>query len=195
MNRNRLFNILGCGLVILLTACQAAKAPLDASLVQPVDATNSFQLATGAADAPPLWAFCSAGEESIPVRTFQCRAPVGQTLAVGYRYLLADSALLNGSAADLNWEVSIDDTLVDLASFGTYDYVMPGMPASPSPVREAFVRMTDWNLAMTHTNPGEHILFFRARDSAGYYYEWLVHLTIEGEDGTDIGSVPFPPHS
>jgi hypothetical protein len=191
MNKNRLFRLLGVVVLFLLMACQATGQSSNAALVKAQDEISGMHLATGAADAPPLWAFCSAAQENPGTRTFDCRAPVWQTLAVGHLFLLADSALVNARGADLEWELSIDDYLVDLESFGMFDYVMPAMPASPSPIREVFVRVTDWNLVMTNLNPGEHILFFRAKDGAGYYYEWLVHLTIEAEDGADISSVPF----
>lgn len=193
MKKNRLFNFLVCGLLILLTACQAAKAPLEAAMPQPVEEpVNGIRLTTGAAEAPPLWAFCEAAQENTHIRTFYCRVPAWQDLAIGYAFLLADSALVHGRSADLEWDVAIDDTLVDLESFGTYDYVMPAMPGSPSRIRKVFVTVTDWNLVMTNTNPGEHTLYFRAKDSAGYHCEWLVHLSIEGKDRTDISSIPFP---
>jgi hypothetical protein len=195
MNIRRLIGLLSIGLLILLTACQAAGQLRSAAVSGPKDTINSMSLTTGAAEAVPLWAYCSPSEENTHIRTFDCRAPVWQTLAVGHLFLLADSAVLNAPGADLKWELSIDDYLVDLESFGTFDYVIPTMPAGPSPIREVFAKMTDWNLVMTNLNPGEHILFFRAQDGEGYYYEWLVHLLIQGEDGTDISAAPFPLHS
>jgi hypothetical protein len=191
MNNNRLFQVLGAGMLILLTACQAAGQPRSAAIVQPPEAID---LATGAADVPPLWAFCSASPENTHLRTFNCRASAGQTLAVGYLFLLADAALLNGSGADLVWELAINDTIVDLESFGTYDYIMPAMPAGPSTVREVFMELTDWNLVMTNLNPGEHTLSFRAQNETNTYL-WLVNLVIEGEDSTDVSAAPFPLHS
>ncbi len=101
---------------------------------------------------------------------------------------------MNRTWADLVWELSIDDYVVDLDSFGTFDYVMPAMPASPSPIREVFAKVTDWNLVMTNLNPGEHTLHFRAQDGADQYH-WLVNLVIEGEDGVDMSAAPFPLHS
>jgi hypothetical protein len=194
MNKTRLFQWMSLGLLIILTACQAAGQPLSASMFRPGDTIKGMSLTTGAADAPPLWAFCSAAQENTHIRTFHCRAPVWQTLAVGNFFLLADAALLNRDETDLEWELAIDDYVVDLESFGTFDYVMPAMPASPSPIREVFAKVTDWNLVMTNLNPGEHTLAFRAQSDTESY-TWFVNLVIDGADGTDISSVPFPPKS
>lgn len=194
MNTKRLFQLLSVGLLVLMTACQAARQPLSAAISESKETINGVRLTTGAADAAPLWAYCSPSQENTHIRTFQCRAPVWQTLAIGHLFLLADSALLNARGADLEWELSIDDTLVDLESFGTFDYVMPAMPASPSPIREVFARVTDWNLVMTNLNPGEHTLQFRAQ-SENESYMWLVQLVIEGADGADMSAAPFPLHS
>jgi hypothetical protein len=194
MNKIRFFQGMLIGLLFMLTACQTAGQPLSAAMSEPSDEIKGMSLTTGAADAAPLWAYCSPSQENTYLRTFHCRAPVWQTLAIGHLFLLENSADLNARSADLKWELSIDDYLVDLESFGTFDYVIPAMPGNPSPIREVFVKMTDWNLVMTNLSPGEHILFLQAQDGAGYYYAWLVHLTIDGENGTDIGSVPFPLH-
>jgi len=196
MSRNRLFRLLSVGVLFLLAACQAAGQPDrgSAALVRSGDAVNGLDLGTGAAGAAPLWAYCSAAPEATHIRTFYCRAPVWQTLAVGHLFLLTEAALLDRSGADLVWELSIDDYLVDLGSFGTFDYVMPAMPASPSRIREVFARVTDWNLVMTNLNPGEHTLYFRAQNESDSYM-WLVNLVIEGPDRTDISSVPFQPKS
>lgn len=194
MNTNRLSQLLSVGLLILMTACQGAGQPLSAAMVGSGDTISGMRLTTGAADAPPLWAYCSPSQENMPIRTFHCHAPVWQTLAVGNLFLLADAALLNRSGAELVWELAIDDYVVDLESFGTFDYVMPAMPASPSPVREVFAKVTDWNLVMTNLNPGEHTLRFLAQ-SETESYAWFVNLVIEPADEVDISSVPFPPKS
>jgi hypothetical protein len=194
MNRNRLLNILGSGLLVLLAACQAANQPLNAAMAQPVEEIQGMRLATGAADAPPLWAYCSPSQENTHIRTFNCNAPAWQTLAVGNLFLLTDAAILNRDGTGLVWELAIDDTIVDLESYGTFDYVMPAMPASPSPVREVFARVTDWNLVMTNLNPGEHTLHFRAQNDTAQYH-WLVNLVIEPADDVDMSAAPFPLHS
>jgi len=194
MNRNRFVHLLSVGVLFLLAACQAAGQPGSAALVRSGDAIDGLNLATGAAEAAPLWAYCSATQEPTHVRTFDCRAPVWQTLAVGNLFLLADAALLNRGGADLAWELSIDEYVVDLESFGTFDYMTPSMLAGPSPNREVFAMVTDWNLVMTNLNPGQHTLYFRAQTEEDSYM-WLVNLVIEGSDVTDISSVPFQPKS
>jgi hypothetical protein len=194
MNNNRLSHLLVIGLLFLLTACQGAGQPLSAAMVGSGDTISGMSLTTGAADAPPLWAYCSPSPENTHIQTFHCRAPVWQTLAVGHLFLLADEALSNLGGAELVWELAIDDYVVDLESFGTFDYVMPAMPASPSPIREVFAKVTDWNLVMKNLNPGEHALAFRAQ-SESESYMWLVHLVVEPADEADISAAPFPLHS
>ena len=194
MNRNRFVQGMSIGMLFILVACQSAGQQHSAALSEPVEGIQGLSLATGAADAAPLWAFCSAAPENTHIRTFNCNAPVWQTLAVGHLFLLADAALANGRGSDLIWEFAIDDYIVDLNSFGTFDYVMPAMPASPSPIREVFMTVTDWNLVMTDLNPGEHTLSFRAQNETDTYL-WLVNLVIEGTDSTDVSAAPFPLHS
>lgn len=194
MKRTRFAQWMSIAMLFILVACQSAGQQHTAALSEPVEGIQGLSLATGAADATPLWAFCSAAQENTHIRTFNCRAPVWQTLAVGHFFLLADAALSNGRGSDLVWELAIDDYVVDLNSFGTFDYMMPTMPAGPSPIREVFMKVTDWNLVMTNLNPGEHTLSFRAQNETDTYL-WLVNLVIEGADNTDVSAVPFPLHS
>ena len=194
MNKTRVSHWIYIGLLVLLTACQASGQPLSAAMSEPKGAINGVRLTTGAVDAAPLWAYCSPSQENTHIRTFHCRAPVWQTLAIGHLFLLTDQALLNRGGAELVWELAIDDHVIDLASFGTFDYVMPAMSASPSPIREVFARVTDWNLVMTNLNPGEHTLHFRAQNDTAQYH-WLVNLVVEPADNVDISAAPFPLHS
>jgi hypothetical protein len=194
MNKNRLSKLLYCGVLIMLAACQAAGQPLNAAMVGAGDTVNGMGLTTGIADAPPLWGFCSSSHAGSHIKTFNCRAPVMPTLAVGHIFLFADEVLANLDWSELVWELSIDDQAVDLESFGTFDYVMPTIATNPSPVREVFIKATAWNIVLTNLNPGEHTLRFLAQNDTESY-TWFVNLVIEGEDGTDISSVPFPPKS
>jgi hypothetical protein len=194
MSIKRFSHVLSLGLLILMTACQSTSQPLSAVLSQSGEATNGMSLTTGAADASPLWAYCSPSQENTHIRTFHCRAPAWQTLAVGHLFLLTDAALLERREADLKWQLTIDDRIVDLESFGTFDYVMPAMPASPSPIRKVFARVTDWNLVMTNLSPGEHVLSFRAQNETESYM-WLVQLVIEPADRAEMSAAPFPLHS
>ena len=194
MKKISLSYVLYLGVILLLAACQGAGQPGGKAMFKPGDSLSGMSLTTGAADAPPLWAFCSASQENSHIRTFNCRAPVLPTLAIGHIFLLADEVLPRQNWSDLVWELSIDDQAVDLESFGTFEYVMPSMTESPSPVREVFQKATAWNVVLTNLNPGEHTLYFRAQSETDSYL-WLVNLTIEPADGTDISSIPFTPKS
>jgi len=190
MNTNRLFRWIGLGLLVLLTACQAAKQPLTAAPYGPGDAINGLSLETGAQGAPALWAYCSASEGGHRIKSLDCRAPVLPTLAIGDVFSLAEEAFANLNGSDLIWELSIDNQAVDLEQFGKYEYAMPSMPKEPSPIREVFMRVTAWNIVLTNLNPGEHTLRFLAQSGTDTY-SWLVNLVIEGRDSVDLSSVPF----
>jgi hypothetical protein len=194
MNRKRFFHVLSFGLLILMTACQSTSPSLGAAMLQPSDTINGLRLATGAEQALPLWAFCSPSQENTPVRTFNCRASAIQTLAIGHVFLLAEEVSANSAGSDLAWDLSIDDQVVDLESFGRFEYVMPSMAKSPSPVREVFRKATGWNIVLTNLSPGEHTLSFRAQSDVDSYL-WLVNLVIEEASGTDVSAAPFPLHS
>jgi hypothetical protein len=193
MNRVHLIQFLSAGLLILMTACQAAGQSVNMAF-RPGDTIDGMGLTTGAADAPSLLAFCSGSRGSDHMQTFDCRAPVLPALAIGHLFLLTDEAFANLGWSDLVWELSINGQPVDLESFGTFDYVMPSMAKSPSPVREVFEKATAWNIVLTNLNPGEHTLRFQAHNDT-QSYSWFVNLAVDGADGTDISSMPFPLHS
>ena len=194
MNKTRVSQWMYLGLLIALTACQAAGQPLSAAMVRSGDAIDGMSLEMGAADAPPLWAFCSNSQGGEHLQSFNCRAPVLPALAIGHIFLLADGALANLNWSDLVWELSINEQSVDLESFGTFEYVMPSMAESPSPVREVFKKATAWNIVLTNLNPGEHTLRFVAQTETDSY-TWFVNLFIEGVEETGISALPFPLHS
>ena len=100
---------------------------------------------------------------------------------------LADGALANLDGSELVWELSIDDRAVDLESFGTFDYVIPAISQSPSPVREVFMKATAWNIVLTNLNSGEHTLRFLAKNDTDSY-TWFVNLVIEEANGVDLRS-------
>jgi hypothetical protein len=192
MKTNRLSQLLAVGLLFLLTACGSAAQPLSAAMLNSGDVIDGMTLEAGAADAPPLWAFCAASQENNHIKTFNCSVPVLPSLAIGHIFLLADEALTTLNWSDLAWKLSIDDQAVDLESFGTFDYVMPGMSKSSSPIREVFEKATAWNIVMTNLNPGKHTLRFQAQNETNSF-TWFVNLVIESTDGTDISSIPFQP--
>ena len=194
MNKIHLSKLVYCGLLLTLAACQAAGQPLSATMSQPGDTINGVTLATGAESALPLWRFCSPSQENTMIQTFNCRASELQTLAIGHVFLLAEQVSANSDGSDPVWDLSVDNQIVDLESFGKFEYVMPSMAKSPSPIREVFKKAIGWNIVMTNLTPGEHTLAFRAQ-SATDSHSWLVKLVIVPADGTDISAAPFPLHS
>ena len=194
MNSERFFHVLSFGLLIFMTACQSTGQALTAAMSQPGDAINGITLATGAENALPLWAFCSPSQENTLIRTFDCRASTIQTLAIGQVFLLAEEVSANSDGSDLVWNLSIDNQIVDLESFGRFEYVMPSMAKRPSPIREVFKKAIGWNIMMTNLSPGEHTLAFGAQSGADNHM-WLVNLVIEAADEADMSAAPFPLHS
>ena len=91
MTRARVAQLLSAGLLALLTACQAAGQSLNVAF-RPGDTIDGMGLATGASEAPPLSAFCSGSQQGDHMQTFDCRAPVLSTLAIGHLFLLSDEA-------------------------------------------------------------------------------------------------------
>ena len=194
MNTHRLVQVVGIGILVLLTACQAAGQPGNATMSGPGTTINGARLSTGAESALPLWGFCSPSQENTMIQTFNCRASVSQTLAIGHVFLLAEQLPSNSDGSDLVWDLSVDNQVVDLESFGKFEYVMPSMAKSPSSVREVFKKAVGWNIVMTNLSPGEHTLSFRAQ-SATASHSWLVHLAVVPAEETDISAMPFPLHS
>lgn len=178
--KNRLSHLLAIGAVFLLTACQMAGQPLQAAMVGSGESVNGMGLTTGITEAPPLWGFCSLSQSGRHMKTFDCRAPVMPTLAIGHIFLFGDEILANLNWSELVWELSIDGQAVDLESFGTIEYVMPVIAPKPSSLREVFITATVWNVVMTNLNPGDHTLRFIAQTETDSY-TWFVNLVIEPE--------------
>lgn len=183
-------------LAFFLTASQssAQMAAAHVSMLNAGDKIDGMTLTKGAADVPPLWAFCSNSPEGEGSYILDCRAPVLASLGIGNIFLYADEAITNLDWSDLVWQLSIDAQEVDLESFGTFDYVVPSMSTNPSPVREIFKQSTAWNIVLTDLEPGHHILWFVAQSETDSY-TWFVNLMIKGAGGTGMSSVPFPPKS
>jgi hypothetical protein len=172
-------------------------AAAHSSMVTVGDEIDGMTLTTGAADAPPLEAFCSNSPEGKGSYILDCRTPALASLGIGNIFLYADDAIRNLNWSESVWELSIDGQEVDLESFGTLDYVVPNMSKNASLGREFYQdcrRGTAWNIVLTDLKPGHHTLWFVALSDTESY-TWFVNLEIEGAAGTDIGSVPFPPKS
>jgi hypothetical protein len=143
-------------------------------------------LTTGAADARPLWAFC-ASEVNGNITTADCRVPQVSRLAIGHVFLGTEAAFRETEWSDLQWELYLDDQYINLAQFGTYDYLLPAMAPNPSFVREVFMKFTAWDVVLTNLQPGAHTIEGRVR-SGDEEYRWVVSMVIE-ESSQGYGDV------
>lgn len=179
MNRIRFSKLLYVGLLLMLTACQAAGPALSAALLRPGGAIDGMSLTTGAKDAAPLWAFCSPAQYVGNSTISDCNVPLVPKLAIGNILMPGDDALSRLDWSQISWELAIDDQPIDLKSFGTYDFALPAMSHNPSPVKEVFMHFTAWDVALMNLVPGQHTL--RALAHMGTEsYAWVMNLTIEG---------------
>jgi hypothetical protein len=62
-------------------------------------------------------------------------------LAIGHVFLGTEAAFREMEWSDLQWELYLDDQYINLAQFGTYDYLLPAMAPNPSFVREVFMKL------------------------------------------------------
>jgi hypothetical protein len=160
------------------------------SMLEPGDQIDGMILATGAADAPPLWAFCFLIQQSGNVTSSYCSIPsMLPTLAIGHVFIVAEEALTDLDWSEFTWELSIDDQTIDLETFGTYDYVMPSMPRDHSHIREVFKKFTAWDVVLTNLKSGEHTLHGLAHSETDTY-TWIVNFMIEAPYAIDLGSIP-----
>jgi hypothetical protein len=164
-------------LAVLPPATQTVSA--HAAMLSAGDEIDSMTLTIGAADARPLWVFCSS-EERDNVTTANCRAPKMEKLAIGHTFFATDSVFQNADWSELEWEMFIDDQPVNLDAFGTYSYVLPTMAPNPSLIREVFMKFTGWDVVLTDLQPGEHTIDGRVRTEKEEY-SWIVNLVIENQ--------------
>ena len=181
MNRIRFSKLLYMGLVLVVTACQTAEQPISASIFRPGDTLDGMSLTTGARDAAPLWSFCSPAQYSSNTTIASCEVPMLPELAIGQILMPGDDPLTMLDWSEITWALTIDDQPIDLASFGTYDFVLPAMSHDPSPIREIFVKFTAWDVVLTNLVPGEHTVHSSAQIGTDHY-EWIIHLTIAADD-------------
>ena len=129
-------------------------------------------------EAPPIWAFCSPQDNNHEI-TVDCRIPATLSkVAVGHVFIIADEISANLDWAEVTWNLSVDEQQIDLAVFGSYDFVLPSTLSNASPVREVFRQFTAWDVVLTDLKPGRHTL----RDAAQSKFEtysWAVDLVIE----------------
>lgn len=164
-------------LAFVLAFLQADAAAAHSSMITAGDEIHGMTLTTGAADARPLWVFC-ATDVIGNVTTADCRIPQVSTLAIGHVFLGTDEVFTEADWSQLKWELYFDDALIDLDTFGRYDYVLPTMAPHPSLVREVFMKFKAWDVVLTNLQPGAHTIEGRVytRDEE---YRWVVNLKIE----------------
>lgn len=170
--------------VAWLAACldqNSTQLPPNA-LLKPGDQIDGMIITTGAADAPPLWAFCSPAQENQHVTKTDCRVSLKiSKIAIGHVLNIVSEIPTRLDWSGFTWELLVDEQPIDLTSFGTYDFVMPTMPPSPSPIREVFEVFTAWDVVLTNLKPGLHTVQGLAQSESDTY-SWNAILTIEGSD-------------
>lgn len=191
MNKIRLPRLLYFGLVLILTACQAAEHSLDSKMFKPGDTIDGMSLTTGAGDAPPLWAFCSPAEENPYITKTDCRIPpMLSKVAIGHVFnIISDQIPTQLDGSEFIWKLSVDEHPIDLANFGIYHFAMPTTSSTPFPVREVFKTFTAWDVVLTNLKPGAHTLNGVAQ-SETEIYTWIVNLIIEAPYASDFGAKP-----
>lgn len=169
------FNVL---MISVLITCQSVvELSTDISMLKPGDKVGDMVITTGAAKAPPLWAFCATPQEYNDTITLDCEVPPLPKLAIGHTFGVADLAPQTSDVSELTWTLSLDGQLVDLLAFGTFDIVTPGLANHPSLVREAFRKTTVWDVALENPTLGKHILQGSVVAN-GRTYAWIVNFTV-----------------
>jgi hypothetical protein len=165
--------------LLALSQLSTGSANANVSMIHAGDEIDGMLLTTGAADARPLWVFCGS-EVSENVTTANCRVPQVSTLAIGHVFFGTDEAFKGLDWSQLKWELYFDDALIDLDTFGTYDYLLPTMTPFPSLVREVFMKFKAWDIVLTNLQPGAHTIEGRVYAS-DEEYRWVVNLNIEDQ--------------
>jgi hypothetical protein len=186
---NKLFRIFMLAVFCPLFSVACGQQELDWSadpyMLEPGDQIDGMVITTGADDAPPLWTFCSPAQHVGNLTTSDCSVPVIPRLAIGHIFTPGDDALTMLDWSEINWELTIDDQPIDLESFGTHEFALPGLSHNPSPMREVFLKFTAWDIVLTNLNPGEHTIHGMAQMGSDSH-SWLMYLKIEGNDpGTE----------
>lgn len=175
-------------LVLALFQPSAQTGSAHAAMLSAGDEIDGMTLTSGAAEARPLWVFCSSQEKD-NITTASCRVPQMEKLAIGHSFFATDSVFRNADWADLTWELYLDGRPVDLSDFATYDYVLPTMAPNPSLVREVFMKFTAWDIVLTDLQPGEHTIDGRVRTDTEEY-RWIVNLVVENRSAPQSQSAP-----
>jgi hypothetical protein len=196
MNLNQAFSIKVFVPLMIVVAWMVAcldqsgtQIPSNPAL-KPGDQIDGMILTTGAADAPPLWAFCSPTSENQHVTKTECRIPPMLTkVAIGHALNMVSEVSDKLNESEFIWKLSVDGQSIDLARFGTYDFVIPTMPPSPSPIREVFKKFTAWDVVLANLKPGVHTVHGLAQSETDTY-GWIANLNIEGPAASGFSARP-----
>jgi hypothetical protein len=173
-------------LAFILAFLQSDAAAAHTAMVTVGDEIDGMTLTKGAADARPLWVFCASDVDK-NVTTANCRVPQVSALAIGHGFLGREDVFRDTEWSELQWELYLDDQYINLAQFGAYDYVLPGMAPNPSLVREVFMKFTGWDIVLTNLQPGMHTIEGRVSSNAEEY-RWVANLVIEEKTLTEWAS-------
>jgi hypothetical protein len=177
-------------IIVVVIACQSVEQSFGNLMLRPGDEIDGMTLTTGAVKAPPLWAFCSAAQADQHVTKTNCYIPpTVSKVAIGYVFNIVDEFPTKSEWSEFAWKLSVDEQDVDLASFGTYDFSVPSMLSSPSPIRKVFKTFTAWDVVLMNLKPGVHTVYGLAQSETDTY-TWSINLTIETSDVTDFESIP-----
>lgn len=149
------------------------------SMLKPGEMINGMVITTGVENANPFWALCSSTKQNDQSINVDCGELPYANLAIGHTFGVMDLMPQAIDWEELTWELSLDGHPIDLAAFGVYDFVTPGLAPRPSPVREVFKKSSAWNVVLVNPTPGAHRLQGQARSRAGAEaYTWAVNFTV-----------------
>jgi hypothetical protein len=158
----------------------------DSALLNVGNAINNMILTKGALGASPLWIFCSTTVTD-HVTMADCQVPQVPELAIGHAFLPLDGVFKGTEWSDLQWQLSIDGKFINLADFGTYDYILPTMAPNPSFVREVFMKFKAWDIVLTNLQSGKHTIKGQV-SSATEAYKWVVNLVIQNKASSNVSN-------
>lgn len=164
-------------LILTFFPLSAKVANAHVSMLNAGDKVNGMMVTRGAADAQPLWLFCSS-TTSKNVTIVNCRVPQITKLAIGHVFFGGDDVFKDTDWSDLTWKLLIDDQPVNLDDFGTYFYALPIVVPYVSLVKETLIKFTGWDVVLTNLQPGTHTIEGEVRSDTEQY-KWMVNLVIE----------------
>lgn len=173
------FVIMACGKPMIQT--QSLGQSIAYPRLEPGDTIGSMIVTTGVDEAVPLWPFCMPTAVNGRLITVECREMSFPKLAIGHTFGVVELVPKSLDWSELKWELYLDEHPINLSAFGTYDFVHPETVFSPSPVREAFRKLTVWDIVLVDPGLGAHTLRGLARTEVETY-TWIVNFIIEAPD-------------